>query len=174
MLVTYKIFKGVTLIEGKDTWMAKEWAHAFLSKLDFVDWSLLRKLITNCDPKFFSKFWTALFEKLGMKLFYSIVYHPQTDGSNKRTNQTVKNALQFFVYILNNPGLWPQILLHIQAIINNTSSSSIGKAPNEVAYNFSPYYALDFLAALSISNALAAYADIVKAVFFAFFNQKMT
>ena len=106
MSVTCKFSKRVTLIEGKDTWTAEEWAHAFLARLDLVNWGLLGELITNRDPKFLSKFWTALFEKLGIKLLYSTAYHPQTDGSSKRTNQTVEIALQFFIYALDNPALW--------------------------------------------------------------------
>ncbi len=86
MSVTCKFSKRFTLIEGKDTWTAEEWAHTFLARLNLVDWDLPRELITNCEPKFFSKFWTALIEKLGVKLLYSTAYHPQTDGSSERTN----------------------------------------------------------------------------------------
>ena len=35
--VTCKFTKRVTLIEGKDTFTAKDWAHAFLARLDFID-----------------------------------------------------------------------------------------------------------------------------------------
>lgn len=45
----------------------------------------------------------------------------------------------------------------------------MGKTPNGVAYGFFPRRLFDFLAVFSIPNALAAYADIVKAVFFVFF-----
>lgn len=154
--------------------MTEEWAHAFLVRLDFVNQGLPGKLITNRNPKFFSIFWTALFEKLRVKLLYRIAYHPQTDKSNEMTNQAVEIALRFFVYALNNSGLWPQVLLRIQAIINNTSSSSTKKTLNEVAYGFSLYHLLDLLAALLILNALAACANIVKTISFALFNQKVT
>lgn len=93
MSVTCKFSKRVTLIEGKDTWTAKEWAHAFLTRLDLVDWGFLGELITDRDPKFLSRFWTVLFKKLGVKLLYSTAYHPQTDGSSERMNQTVEIAL---------------------------------------------------------------------------------
>lgn len=171
--MTYKFSKKVTLIEGKDTWPAKEWAYIFLTRLDLVDWGLSGELITNCDPKFFCKFWTALFEKLGVKLLYSMAYHPQTDGSSERTNQTIKIVLQFFVYTLDNSGLWPQVLLRIWAIINNTSSSSTGKTPNEVAYDFSLCRPLDLLAALSIPDTLVTCTDVAKVVSFALLNQKV-
>lgn len=91
--------------------MAKDWAHAFLNRLDLVDWGLFGKLITNQDLKFLSKFWMTLFEKLGVKLLYSIAYHPQTDGSSKKTNQIIEIALRFFIHALENLAYWPQVLL---------------------------------------------------------------
>ena len=108
-----------------------------------------------------------------MKLLYSTTYHPQTDGSSKRTNQTVEIALRFFVHALVDPSKWLQVLLRIQAIINNSSSSITGKTPNELAYGFSPRYPLDFLAALPTSDALSARADVTEAISFALLNQKL-
>ena len=82
MSVTCKFSKRVTLIEGAKTWSAERWAYAFLNRLDLIDWGLPGELITDRDPKFLSRFWTALFTKLGVNLLYSTAYHPQTDGSS--------------------------------------------------------------------------------------------
>lgn len=90
MSVTYKFSKQITLVEVADTWLAEQLAHAFLKRLDLIDWGLPGELITDRYPKFLSKFWTTLFAKLGVKLLYSTAYHPQTDGASKRTNQTIK------------------------------------------------------------------------------------
>ena len=103
MSVTCKFSKRITLIEGVDTWTAKQWAQAFLKRLDLINWSLLGELITNRDPKFLSKFWTALFDKLGVKLLYSTAYHPQIDGLSERINQTVEIVLRFFVHTFKDP-----------------------------------------------------------------------
>lgn len=105
MSVTCKFSKRITLIEGVDTWTAEQWAQAFLKRLDLIDWGLPGELITDRDPKFLSKFWTALFEKLGVKLLYSTAYHPQTDKLSERTNQTVEIVLRFFVHALKDPSL---------------------------------------------------------------------
>lgn len=51
--------------------------------------------------------------KLGVKLLYSTVYYPQTDVSNKRTNQIVEIALRFFVHVIDDPSHWPEVLLRI-------------------------------------------------------------
>lgn len=133
MSVICKFSKRITLIEGIDTWSAKQWAHVFLKRLDLVDWGLPGQLITNRDPKFLSKFWTVLFTRLVVKLLYSTAYHPQTDGSSERTNQTVEIALRFFVHALDDPFRWPEVLPCIQSILNNTSSSTTSKTPNEIA-----------------------------------------
>lgn len=89
-------------MEGIDIWSAKQWSHVFLHRLDLINWGLPRKLIIDRDPKFFSKFWTALFAKIKIKLLYSIAYQPQTDGANEQTNQTIEIALQFFVYAMED------------------------------------------------------------------------
>ena len=86
MSVTCRFSKWVTLIESADTWSAEQWAHTFLNRLDLINWGLPRELITDRDPKFLSKFWTALFTKFRVKLLYSTAYHPQTDEFNERTN----------------------------------------------------------------------------------------
>lgn len=111
MSVTCKFSKRVTLIEGANTWSVEQWAHAFLKRLDFIDWGLPGELITDRDLKFLSKFWTALFAKLGVKLFYRTAYHPQTDGASVQTNQTVEIALQFFVHAMDDPFQWPEVWL---------------------------------------------------------------
>lgn len=113
MSVTCKFSKRVTLVPGKDTWSAADWAYALLARLDLIDWGLPGELITDRDPKFLSEFWTALFTKLGVRLLYSTAYHPQTDGSSERTNQTVEIALRFFVHGLLNPLVWPEVLPRI-------------------------------------------------------------
>lgn len=91
--VTCKFSKRVTLIKSADTWSVEDWAHAFFKSLDFIDWGLSRELITDHNPKFLNRFWKALFVKLGVSLFYSTAYHPQTDGSSERINQIVEIAL---------------------------------------------------------------------------------
>ena len=105
MSVTCKFSKRVTLIDGADTWSAEQWTQAFLKRLDLIDWGLPGELIMDLDPKFLSKFWAELFARLGVKLLYSTSYHPQTDGSSERINQTVEITLQFFVHALEDPSL---------------------------------------------------------------------
>ncbi len=39
------------------------------------------------DPRFTSRFWKKLQEALGIKLHFSMAFHPQTDGQSKRVIQ---------------------------------------------------------------------------------------
>ena len=172
MSVTCKFSKRVTLIPGADTWSAEDWPHAFLKRLDLIDWGLSGELITDRDPKFLSSFWKALFIKLGVKLLYSTAYHLQTDGTSERTNQTVKIVLRFFVYAIDNPSRWSEVLPRIQFLLNNTSSSTTGKTPNEVAYRFSPMKLLDLCLATTLPDAYVARTAAADAILFALANQK--
>ena len=91
-------------------------------------------------------------------------------GSSERTNQTVEIAFRFFVHALVDPSEWPQVLPRIQAIINNSSSSTTGKSPNELAYGFSPRRPLDLLVALPTPDALSARVDATEAISFTLLN----
>lgn len=113
----------------------------------------------------------ALFTKLRVKLLYSTVYHPQTDGSNKRTNQTVKIALRFFIYDLFKPLVWPEILLKIQSLLNNMSFSITSKTPNKIAYRFSTRRPLDLLAAIPTLD-ISLQLDTADAIAFATVKKK--
>lgn len=170
--VTCKFPKRITLIKGTDTGSIKQWAQAFLRRLDLIDWGLPRELITDRDLKFLSKFWAKLFARLGVKLLYSTAYHPQTNGSSKCINQTMKIALRFFVHALEDVSLWPEMLLCIQSILNNTFFSTIGKILNEIAYGFFPHRPLDLLSDLIFPNTFQVRLDTTNTISFALTNQK--
>jgi hypothetical protein len=43
-------------------------------------------IISDPDPVFTSKFWSAIFKQIGTTLKMSSSYHPQMDGQSKRVN----------------------------------------------------------------------------------------
>ena len=63
----------------------------------FNEWycenGLMLHLISDWDPLFTAKLWTALHKLTGVKLKMSTSYHPKTDGSSERTNKTVNQAI---------------------------------------------------------------------------------
>ena len=143
--VTDKFTKRITCIPGKNTWSAERWAEALLDRLEVADWGIPKAMISDRDRKFLGELWRALFKRLDVALLYSTAYHPQTDGSSERTNQTVEIAMRFYVNTLREKSSWPKILPRIQALLNNSSSSTTGHTPNELAYGFTPNTALDLL-----------------------------
>ncbi|GKD45123.1 putative reverse transcriptase domain-containing protein, partial [Tanacetum coccineum] len=52
------------------------------------------KCLTYRDSHFTSRFWKSLQNALGTNLDMSTAYHPQTDGQNERTIQTLKDMLR--------------------------------------------------------------------------------
>lgn len=143
MSVTDKFSRKITLIPGKNTFTAEDWASRLLRRLQKIDWGLPKQIISDRDRKFLSELWKALFTKLGVKLLYSTVYHSQIDGSSERTNQTVEIALRFWMSTLDDVAAWPVTIPAIQAAYNNFISAPLGRAPNEVASGFSLNLPLD-------------------------------
>lgn len=159
-------------MQRKDTWSAKEWAWALLSHLELIDWGLPAVLISDKNPKFLSKLWTALFAKLGVDLLYSIAYHPQTDGLSERTNQTVKIALRFLLHTTTIKRKWPSLLPKIQSLLNNSSLTSMGKSPNEIVYGFTPKRPFNMLTSIALPEHFAAKTDASDRIAFAMISQK--
>ena len=42
-------------------------------------------IVLDQDPRFTSKFWSNLQDAMGTQLYFSIAFHPQTDGQSERT-----------------------------------------------------------------------------------------
>ena len=50
-------------------------------------------IVSDQGATFTSIFWQELYKALGMRLDFSTVFHPQTNGQSKRTVQTLKDML---------------------------------------------------------------------------------
>ena len=173
LTVTDKFTKRITYIVGKSTWKAKDWAIALLDRLNIADWGLPKILLTDRDPKFLAELWEAIFHKLGVELLYSTAYHPQTDGSSERTNQTAEVALRFYIHTLDKATDWPKVLPRMQALLNNLTSATTSKTPNELAYGFKLNRPLDLAAtADDLAQHSLARIEAVDAISFAQMHQK--
>ncbi len=73
---------------------------------------------------------------------------------------------------MEDPSRWPEVLTQIQSLLNNNSSFTTGKTPNEIAYGFSPRRLLDSTLAMEMRNAYVAHTNAANAILFALFNQK--
>ncbi|MBW0546925.1 hypothetical protein O181_086640 [Austropuccinia psidii MF-1] len=62
-----------------------------------IAWTgIFTNIISDRDPKFSSELWTNLHQLFGTKLSFSTTYHPQTDGLDERTIQTLEDIVRGF------------------------------------------------------------------------------
>ena len=146
LTVTDKFSRRVMVILGKDTWSASQWANALMDRLLQADWGMPAAIISDRDTKFLSEMWQTFFGRMGTAILASTAYHPQTDGSSERTNQTIEIAIRFLV--TNYPDLnIARALPSLQAQMNNSANAATGLSPNEIIYGFKVREALTTLSA---------------------------
>ena len=103
--ITDKFIKRTTDIQGKFIWNTAQWAEALINRLELIDWKIPKTIISDRDRKFLSELWQAIFKRLGVSLLYFTAYHPQTNDSSERTNQTMEIAMRFYIHTLEKPSL---------------------------------------------------------------------
>jgi len=95
-----------------------------------------RKIISDRDVRFTSKFATELCKLLHIKQNISTAYHPQTDGSSKRTNQTLEQYLRVFCGMQQNN--WHAWLPLAQYTKNSWPSATTKKTPFDLLIGYTP------------------------------------
>jgi hypothetical protein len=118
----------VTLIPGRETYSAEDWAKAFF----FIycrRWGVPSRILTDRGKVFLSEFWKTLFKMMRTDLLVTTAYHPQTDGQSERTNQTVEVALRYLVNVRRTD--WAEHISEVEFHINNTTNVSSGASPME-------------------------------------------
>ena len=145
MSVTDKFSKAVTFILDKITWGEKKWAVQLLARLDLLEWSLSNTIISDCNVKFVTGLWRAIFEHLHIDLFYSTVYHSQTNSVSEVTNQQAEITLQYYLMTMNDLVKWSVILSQLQAALNNIYWTSTCQTLNKVLYDFCSNEVLNLL-----------------------------
>lgn len=84
----------------------------------------------------------------------------------------VEIALRFFIHAMDNPSHWLKVLPRIQSLLNNISSSTIGKTSNKIAYDFSLERLLDLCSAVALPNTYVARVETFNTISFTLVNQK--
>ena len=105
---------------------AEKYAQPFIDHV-FKHHGLLEVIISERDPRFTSRFWSELFQKLGTDLRFSTAFHPQTDGQLEVTIRVLEKFLR--PYVECNPHTWVQQLRLAQFAVNNAVSISTGFTP---------------------------------------------
>lgn len=126
MVVVDMLTKVSHLIPVKTTYSASDIARIFVKEI-FRLHGLPKRIISDRDAKFTSKFWTSLFQAIGTQLCFSTAYHPQTDGQTERVNQVIEDILR--AYCSREPTKWIQFLPLVEFSYNSSYQQSIGMTP---------------------------------------------
>ena len=100
---------------------AEKYAQLFIDHV-FKHHGLPEVIISDRDPRFTSRFWKELFQKLGTDLRFSTAFHPQTDGQSEVTIRVLENFLR--PYVERSPHTWVQQLPLVEFAVNNAVSIS--------------------------------------------------
>ena len=86
-----------------------------------------RKIISDRDGRFTSKFWTELHRLLDVRLAMSSAFHPQTDGQTEKANRSMEEMLRHYVsYDQKN---WADLLPLLEFSYNNSVHAATGVTP---------------------------------------------
>jgi hypothetical protein len=130
-VIVDKLTKSAHFIPVRDTYDVTDVARVFLSEVIHLH-EIPKKIISDRDSRFTSRFWTNLKSALGTHLNLSTTYHPETDGQAKRVNQVMEDMLR--MYVMDNKTHWQKYLPLVEFSYNNSFHSSIGMPPYEALY----------------------------------------
>ena len=89
-----------------------------------------RKIISDKDACFTSRFWKSLLQSMGTQLNFSTAYHPETDGQIVRVNRVLEDMLR--MYVMDQQNQWEKHLPLVEFAYNNSYHSSIQAAPFKI------------------------------------------
>jgi hypothetical protein len=121
LTITDRLGADIRIIPTQITISAEDLVVLFFDHW-FCENGLPTEIISDRDKLFISRFWAALSALCGVKLKMSSAYHPQTDGSSKRTNKTVNQSLRY--HVDRSQKGWVHALPQIRFAIMNTVNAS--------------------------------------------------
>lgn len=129
--VVDKLSKMIRIIPIRSNITAPEVALKFKEHI-YRNHGLPKKIISDRDSLFMSKFWKALFKSLNTKLAPSTGYHPQTDGQSEIANRKVEEMIRAFAnYKKDN---WDQNLVDFEVAYNSAVNSTTLRSPFFINY----------------------------------------
>jgi transposase InsO family protein len=131
LVIVDKLTKSAHFIPVRDTYDVTYVARVFISKVIRLQ-GIPKKIISDRDSRFTSRFWTSLQSALGTQLNLSTTYHPETDGQTERVNQVMEDMLR--MYVMDNQTQWEKYLHLVEFAYNNSYHSSIEMPPYEALY----------------------------------------
>ena len=128
-VVVDKLTKVAHLIPVKKTFATSDVAKVFIKE---VVWShgFPRRIISDRDSKFTSKFWKALFDSVETELSMSTAFHPESDGQTERVNQVIEDMLR--AYCNRQPSCWIKYLPSVEFAYKSSHHRILGMSPFKV------------------------------------------
>jgi hypothetical protein len=131
LVVVDKLTKSAHFIPVRDTYDVADVARVFINEIIRFH-GVPKKIISDRDSRFTSRFWTCMQTALGTQLNLSTAYHPETDGQTERVNQVLEDMLR--MYVMDQQSHWEKYLPLVEFAYNNSYHSSIGMPPFEALY----------------------------------------
>ena len=130
-VVVDQLTKSTHFIPVKSTYLEEDYARIFLDKI-VCHHGIPLSIISDRGAQFTSIFWRSFQKGLGSTMKFSTTFHPQMDGQEERTIQTLEDMLR--ECIIDFKGSWDTHLPLVEFAYNNSFYSFISMAPFEVLY----------------------------------------
>ncbi|WMV33559.1 hypothetical protein MTR67_026944 [Solanum verrucosum] len=115
----------------KTTHLVEDNTMLYLQEVVKLD-GVLVLIISNRCAQFIAQFWKSFQKGLGSKVNLSIAFHPQTDGQEEHTIQTLEDKLR--ACVIDFKCNWDDHLPLIEFSYNNSYHSNIQMATYEALY----------------------------------------
>ncbi len=135
MVVVHRFNKMTHFIPSKESAMAQEMGRLFFMHV-FKHHGLPKDIVSDRDPKFTSKFWWALWKRIGLEFKMNTSFRPQTDGETKIMSLVIQQFLRNYV-VVDQQG-WVDHLELAKFYYNNSEHSVIGATPFQIVMGKSP------------------------------------
>nr|ABA99101.1 retrotransposon protein, putative, Ty3-gypsy subclass [Oryza sativa Japonica Group] len=130
-VIVDRLTKVAHFILVRTTYSGSRLAELYMARIVCLH-GVPKKIVSDRDSQFTSKFWKKLQEEMGSKLNFSTAYHPQTDGQTERVNQILEDMLR--ACALDFGGSWDKNLPYAEFSYNNSYQASLQMAPYEALY----------------------------------------
>jgi len=127
--------KASIFLPCKETIDSEGVAQLYLTHI-LPHYGLPKKIISDRDPRFTSRFGKDLCQLLDIRQNISMAYHPQTDGASECTNQTLKQYLRLFCRTQQNN--WHTWLPLAQYTKNSWPNATTKKALFDLIMGYMP------------------------------------
>ncbi len=135
MVVVDRFSKMAHFIPTKDEATAQETGRLFFSHI-FKHHGLPKDIVSDRDPKFTSKFWWALWKRMGSEFKMSTSFRPQMDGQTERVNLVIQQFLGN--YVAADQQDWVDHLELAEFCYNNSAHFATRSTPFQMVTGKSP------------------------------------